>query len=63
MNETEQIVRETLTPDEVFKALGCGRNRGYALIAEHNLGVRIGRRIVVPKSRLKRFLDGNAKAT
>ena len=50
--------REVLTVSEVAKTLGIGRNSAYELIRQHKLpALRLGRRIVIPRVALQRFLD------
>lgn len=50
--------REVLTVPEVAKTLGIGRNSAYELIRQHKLpALRLGRRIVIPRVALQRFLD------
>ena len=49
--------RVTLTVEETARILGISRNSAYALIAEKSLPhLRLGRRIVVPRSALERLL-------
>lgn len=41
---------DILTPANVAKALGIGKNTAYKLIEEHTIGSRrIGRKIIIPK--------------
>ncbi len=53
-----KLRREVLTVPEVAKTLGIGRNSAYELIRQHKLpALRLGRRIVIPRVALQRFLD------
>ncbi len=53
-----KLRREVLTVSEVAKTLGIGRNSAYELIRQHKLpALRLGRRIVIPRVALQRFLD------
>lgn len=56
----DTIVRATLTVADAAKLLGIGRQTAYDLAAKGKLpGVlRLGRRIVVSKKALERFLSG-----
>ena len=50
--------REVLTVSELAKTLGIGRNSAYELIRQHKLpALRLGRRIVIPRVALQRFLE------
>jgi excisionase family DNA binding protein len=49
--------RETLTVDEARRILGIGRNAAYEAIARGELPVlRIGRRLLVPRTALTQLL-------
>jgi len=49
--------RQTFTVEEAAALLGIGRNSAYQAIASGELPVvRIGRRLLVPRAALERFL-------
>lgn len=49
--------RITLNADEVAKLLGLGRNTTYTLLRSGRLrSVRVGRRLVIPRSEIDAFL-------
>lgn len=50
--------RKTMTVKQAKGVVGCGLNQMYWLVEQHNLGVRCGRKILVVKSRLDAFLEG-----
>ena len=54
---------DVLTVPEVAAALRIGRSSAYRLIAERHLAISIGRRVVVPKTRLLRLLETDASAS
>lgn len=50
---------DALTVEQTAKVLGLGRNTAYEAIKTGDLpSVRIGGRIIVPKARLQKLLDG-----
>jgi excisionase family DNA binding protein len=50
--------RLLLSPDQVAEALGIGRSRTYALIAQGDLpSIRVGRLIRVPVDRLRAWIE------
>jgi excisionase family DNA binding protein len=50
--------RETLTVREVARLLGVGKNCAYDAIRRGQVpSVRIGKRIVIPRSAFQRMLD------
>ena len=53
---------EVLTVEEVGQILQCGRNMAYAIVKRHGLALRLGRKIVVPRVRLEKFLAGDKAA-
>lgn len=58
MEESDNNMRETLTVSEVGRILGCGRNQAYLTVKAHGLAINLGRKLVVPRVRLERFLEG-----
>ena len=57
MRGTEQQERQTLSVEETAKALGVGRNTTYEAVRTGKIrGIRIGKRIVVPRTELRRLL-------
>lgn len=50
--------RLTLTPEEAFKIIGCGRTLGYELIRTNRLShVRLGpKKIVIPRKAIEELL-------
>lgn len=55
--------RQTITVEELAEALGVGRNMGYDLVRTRKVrSVRLGRRIVVPRTEVDRLLAGEALA-
>ena len=50
--------KETLTVPEASKILGVGKNAGYAAARTGQIPtIRIGRRLLVPKLKLRRLLE------
>ena len=60
MSHLEQSA--TITIAQAANVLGIGRQTAYDLAAQGKLpgALRLGRRIVVSKQALERFLDGNS---
>ena len=54
---------EVLTVPEVAVALRIGKSSAYRFIAERHLGVRIGRRVVVPRRRIEALLEETQRWT
>lgn len=55
MSDTESL---TLTVDQTAKLLGLSRNGAYEAIARGQVpSIRIGRRLLVPRTALERMLD------
>lgn len=55
--------RLAMSVEEASRALGISKSLGYELVASGKLpAVRLGRRIVVPRVALERFLAGEAKS-
>ncbi len=55
--------RQTVTVEEAGQVIGVGRNLAYELVRTGQLpSLRVGRRIVVPKAVLDRFLENAAPA-
>jgi excisionase family DNA binding protein len=53
------IVRQTYSVEEVAKLLGIGRNSAYEAARRGDFPtIKVGGRIVVPKSALDRMLNG-----
>ena len=49
---------------QAARLLGIGRNQAYEAVRKHQLpSIQIGRRKLVPLSRLKRLLDGGQAKT
>jgi excisionase family DNA binding protein len=58
MMSTDIIARRTLTVEEAGQILGLSRNTAYALAKSGRLPtIRLGRRLLVPKSALDRLLE------
>lgn len=54
--------RLTFKPGELVGVLGIGRNNVYALIHSGRLrSIRIGRKILIPRSAVEEFLASNAE--
>lgn len=49
---------DVLTVNEMERVLGIGRNAAYEFA--NTIGERIGKRILIPRARLERFLAGAA---
>ena len=50
-----------LTVDQVAKILGISRGLAFAAVNDGTIpALRIGRRILVPRTRLLQFIDGDA---
>ena len=61
--ETRRAMRRTYTIDEAAALLGLSRNAAYVAAREDRLPVRIikiGKRMLVSRAALDRFLDGDA---
>ncbi len=57
------VTRKTYTIDEVAILLGLARNTAYVAAREGKLPVptiRVGRRLLISRAALDRFLDGEA---
>lgn len=55
--------RRTLTITEAAKALGIGRNQGYAAAQRGEIPtIKIGKRLLVPAAALERMLQGEGAA-
>jgi excisionase family DNA binding protein len=53
--------RQTLTVEEAAHVLGIGRSAAYQAVARGELpSLRIGRRLLVPRSALDRLLTGES---
>lgn len=51
--------RLTVTVEEAARLLGIGRNKAYQIVHDGMLpALRVGRRLVVPRSGLERLLAG-----
>ncbi len=49
-----------LTVPEAAHLLGISRSLAYQLVARHDLpAIRLGRRLVVPRKALDKFIDGD----
>jgi excisionase family DNA binding protein len=62
-HETSRIGRRTYTIDEVAALLGISRNSAYVAARANSLPVltiRVGKRMLVSRAALDRFLDGGA---
>jgi excisionase family DNA binding protein len=59
---TENEVAATMSVTQAAKLLGIGRQTAYDLAAQGKLpgARRLGRRIIVSKRALERFLDGDS---
>lgn len=49
---------DVLTVSEMADVIGIGRNAAYEFA--NTIGERIGKRILIPRARLERFLAGSA---
>lgn len=50
---------EVLTVDQVAQYLGVGRNTAYAAVGRGEIrSVKVGRRVLVPRSAIKDLLEG-----
>lgn len=58
MDNINSSQRETLTVGEVQEILGIGRNKAYEFVRANKLAIAVGRRLVVPRVRLEKFLAG-----
>ena len=58
MDNINSSQRETLTVGEVQEILGIGRNKAYEFVRTNKLAIAVGRRLVVPRVRLEKFLAG-----
>ena len=57
--ETSQSASQVLTISEVMEYLQIGRSHAYQLVAEGKIpSIRLGRKIVIPRKRLEKLLDG-----
>jgi excisionase family DNA binding protein len=55
--------RQTVTVEEAAKALGIGRAAAYDAVKRGEIpAIRIGRRVVVPRSGLERLLQAGPTA-
>lgn len=58
-DERDQLKRQTLTVSEAGRLLGIGRNSAYEAVRRGQLyAIRLGRRLVVPRSVVERLLSG-----
>ena len=57
--------RETLRVNEVASILGCGRNLIYEMVRTGKLPgvIRLGRRIVISRRAIERFLEGRTSVS
>lgn len=63
MNRLEDLPL-VLRPEEVAKALRCGRTSIYEAIRRGDIrSVRLGRRVLVPRQALKELLEGGQVAS
>lgn len=59
--QENQTQRLTLDVAEAAKLLGLGRNTTYTLVRSGRLrSVRVGRRLVIPRSEVNAFLEREA---
>lgn len=59
---TNTLEAATLTVPEAARFLGIGRNSAYEAVARGEIpSIRIGKRILVPRSRLATLLAGDAR--
>ena len=52
---------DLLTIDDICRELGIGRNKAYTLVNTVIKSAKIGRRIVVHKSELEKYITGILK--
>ena len=64
---SQPVERLTVTVDEAAKILGISRNSAYEAVRRGEIPtIRLGRRILVPRSKLEEMLDAataNARAS
>ncbi|MEN8614664.1 helix-turn-helix domain-containing protein [Dehalogenimonas sp. THU2] len=59
LTKVQQGKRLCLTVPEAAEMLGISRNHAYELVRQNQLpSVKLGNRIVIPKIRLEKFLEG-----
>lgn len=52
------------TPKEIQKIFKCGRNQAYEIIHSNGFPkIQIGRKILIPKNKLEKWIDGNIGKT
>ena len=57
---TDRIPRKTLTVDEVAEQIGVCRNVAYREVAAGRIpSIKVGGRVLVPRERFERWLDGD----
>ena len=63
MNTTDpHEIFPVVTPTEFMHALRCGRSKAYRLIRDNKIGsVKVGRRILIPRSALIALLTPKPK--
>jgi excisionase family DNA binding protein len=62
-HEAAQIERQTLSVEEAGRVLGVGRSLAYELARRGEIpAIRLGNRLVVPRTRLERLLRGASEA-
>ncbi len=63
MNQSDNTERKTYDVPQVARLLGIGRNCAYDAVNRGEIrGIRIGGRLVVPKSEVDRLLAGEPAA-
>lgn len=57
---TDLTERPTMTVDEAAELAGVGRNQAYSAVREGIFpSLRIGKRILIPRKKLMRILNGD----
>lgn len=57
MSEIVDIERKTMTVPEAARALGIGKNQAYEAVRLGQIpSIRIGKRLLVPRAALEKFL-------
>ena len=62
-HEATPFERQTLSVEEAGQVLGVGRSLAYELARRGEIpAIRLGKRLVVPRTRLERLLSGASEA-
>ena len=64
MTKVEKLERRTYTVSEMCAVLGVSRNAGYEFVRTCCIrAIKIGRRVVIPRSEVERLLAGQPAQT